>query len=163
ALLVVAAEAALWIAGVRDWRLLALWLLSPLVLSTLAIGNATVVVAVLAAVLWRDPGSPGPAAAAPSPGVALQRFPPPPPLPRPARRFRAAAYTAIAAPVAMLLAWAAIGFSGLGRYRDILSANRDVFGRDGPYLQQLLLQLDGTWRWALAAGIAAAVVLLAAA
>ena len=56
-----AACATLLVLGVRDFRCFALWLMTPMMLSTIAIGNATVLVILLVAVLWRwqtGPGSP---------------------------------------------------------------------------------------------------------
>jgi hypothetical protein len=60
----------------------------------------------------------------------------------------------------ILGSWAVIGFSGLGRYRSILSANDAIFSPNGPYLQGLVQQLGGSSRVALGAGIVAAAVLL---
>ena len=52
-LMAAAAVATLWVLGVRDVRCYAVWLLTPMMLSTVAIGNATTLVILLVAVLWR--------------------------------------------------------------------------------------------------------------
>lgn len=164
ALLVAAAVATLWILGVRDPRLYALWLLTPMVLSTAAIGNATVLVVFLTALMWRYRDRAVVAGAALAGAVAIKLFVAPLVVWLAAtRRYRAAAYATGIAAAAILGAWAVIGFSGLGRYASILRANRDVFGGDGPYVQQLVLQLGGSSGAALAAGIAVAALLLVAA
>ncbi len=76
------------------------------------------------------------------------------------RRYRAALLTAVCTPLVVLAAWAVIGFSAIGRYPSILSANTKVFSSSGPYLQGLLLQLHGSSTIALGAGIIAAAALL---
>jgi hypothetical protein len=160
-LLTAAACATLWVLGVRDVRCYALWLLTPMMLSTVAIGNATTLVILLVAVLWRWRDTPSIAATALIAAIATKLFVAPLIIWLVAtKRYRAAAIAAVGAPAVILSAWAAIGFSAIGRYGSILSANDSVYSRAGPYLQGLLLQLHGSSSLALGAGIAAAALLL---
>jgi alpha-1,2-mannosyltransferase len=164
ALLAVAAFAALRLLGVRDPRLYGLWLLTPMLLSTAAIGNATVLVVLLCALVWRYRDRAGVAGVALAAAVALKLFAAPLGIWLLAqRRYRAAGVAAGATAVLIFGAWACIGFTGLGQYTSILRTNRDVFGADGPFLQGLVLQAGGSSRAALAAGIVVAAALLSAA
>ncbi len=163
-LMAAAAAATLWVLGVRDVRCYAVWLLTPMMLSTVAIGNATTLVILLVAVLWRWRDTPWIAAAALIAAIATKLFAAPLIVWLIAtKRYRAAGLTAVGVPVVILGAWAAIGFSAIGRYGSILSANDHIFSRSGPYLQGLLLQLHQSSSVALGAGIAAAALLLAGA
>jgi hypothetical protein len=164
AILSAAALATLWVLGVRDPRQYVLWLATPMVLSTAAIGNATVLVVFFVALTWRWRDSPGRAAVALTAAIAIKLFVAPLVVwLLLTKRYRAAAYTVIATPLVILGAWAVIGFAGLSRYASVLSANRYMFGRNGPYLQQLMLQMGAPWRLALIVGIAAAAAFLVAA
>jgi alpha-1,2-mannosyltransferase len=159
--LAIAAAGTLWILGIRDARLYALWLFTPMMLTTTAIGNGTVLVVFLSAVLWRWRDSPRTAAVALSGAIAIKLFVAPMIVwLLITKRYRAAALTLLATPVLVICSWAVIGFSALGRYPSILTANRAVFGRDGPFVQQLVLQLGGRSVIALVAGIIAGTALL---
>lgn len=161
AVLVGAACATLYVLGVRNLRCYALWLLTPMVLSTIAIGNATMLVILLVAVVWRYRDTPWAAAIALTAAVAMKLFVAPLVIWLiVTRRYRAALLTAVCTPVVVLAAWAVIGFSAIGRYPSILSANTKVFSSSGPYLQGLLLQLHGSSSVALGAGVIAAAALL---
>lgn len=162
-LMTAAAAGTLWLLGVRDLRCYALWLLTPMMLSTIAIGNATTLVIFLAAALWRWRDSPWIAAGALIAAIATKLFAAPLVVWLIAtRRYRAAALTLAGVPLVVLCAWAAIGFSSIERYRSILSANNHIYSPAGPYLQGLVLQLHEPSTLALAAGVAAAALLLAA-
>lgn len=138
--------------------------MTPMMLSTIAIGNATVLVILLVAVLWRWRDRAWIAGAALIAAIAVKLFVAPLIVWLVAtRRYRAAAITAVGAPAAILAAWAAIGFAGISRYASILSANDKIFSPTGPYLQSLLLQLNVSSHVAVGAGIVAAAALLAAA
>lgn len=129
-----AACATLLILGVRDLRCFGLWLLTPMMLSTLAIGNATILVILFVAILWRWRDTPRVAAAALTAAIATKLFVAPLIVWLIAtKRYRAAVLTAIGTPAVILTAWAIIGFSAIGRYASILSANADIFSDDGPY------------------------------
>jgi len=163
-LMTAAAVGTLWVLGVRDLRCYALWLLTPMMLSTIAIGNATTLVVFLVALVWRFRDRAWIAAAALAAAIATKLFAAPLLLWLVAtKRYRAAALAAVGAPALVLAAWAAIGFSAIGRYASILSANDRLFSGSGPYLQGLLQQLHASPNVALACGVATAALLLAAA
>jgi len=160
-LMTTAAAGTLWVLGVRDPRCYAVWLLTPMMLSTVAIGNATTLVIFLAAVLWRWRDSPLIAGAALVAAIATKLFAAPLVVWLIAsRRYRAAALTVAGVPLVILSAWAAVGFAAIGRYSSILAANDRIYSPTGPYLQGLLLQLHAPSPVALAAGVAAAAALL---
>jgi hypothetical protein len=159
-----AATATLWVLGVRDLRCYALWLLTPMVLATALFGNATILIILLFAILWRWRDNAIVAAAALTAAIAIKLFVAPMIIWLLFRgRFRAAAYTALATPFFILGAWAAIGFSAIGRYVSILSANDHLWGRDGPFLQSLVMQVGGSSLLAGVLGALAATALIAAA
>jgi len=163
-LMVAAAVGTLWVLGVRDPRCYALWLLTPLMLSTITIGNATTLVIFLVAVLWRWRDSPWIAAGALVAAIATKLFVAPLLIWLIAtRRYRAAALTVAGVPLVVVSAWAVVGFAAIDRYGSILSANNHIYSPSGPYVQGLVQQLHESSSLALAAGIAVAAVLLAAA
>ncbi|HEX4521811.1 MAG TPA: glycosyltransferase family 87 protein [Gaiellaceae bacterium] len=160
-LMVAAAVATLYLLGVRDPRCYALWLLNPMALSTIAIGNATILVILLVAVAWRWRDSPWVTGLALAAAVAVKFFVAPLVIWMLAtKRYKAAAVTTLTVPVAVLTAWATVGFSGITRYPSILSMNDSIFSSNGPFLQGFVLQEHGSSHEALAAGIVAAFVLL---
>jgi alpha-1,2-mannosyltransferase len=162
-LMAAAACATLRVLNVRDFRCYALWLFTPMMLSTIVIGNATTLVILLVAIVWRWRDVPWIAATALVAAIATKLFVAPLVVwLLVTKRYRAAALTILGVPAVILAAWAVIGFRGLGRYGAILSANDHIFSRSGPYLQGLLLQLHASPSLALAAGAAAAATLLVA-
>ena len=163
-LMTIAAAATLWLLGVRDLRCYALWLLTPMMLSTIVVGNATTLVILLVAVLWRWRDSPWIAAGALVAAIATKLFAAPLVFWLLAtKRYRAAALTMAGVPLVVLSAWAVVGFAAIERYSSILSANNQIYSPAGPYLQGLVLQLHEPSSLAMAAGVAAAGLLLAAA
>jgi hypothetical protein len=163
-LMTAAACGTLWLLGVRDPRCFALWLLTPMMLSTVAIGNATTLVILLVAIVWRWRNRPWIAAGALVAAIATKLFVAPLVVWLIAtKRYRAAAVTVAGVPLVILSAWGVVGFAAIGRYSSILSANNHIYSPSGPYLQGLVLQLHESSNLALAAGVAAAVLLLAAA
>jgi hypothetical protein len=163
-ILAVAAFATLWVLGVRDWRCFALWTLTPLTFPTVFVGNATVLVVLCAALLWRYRDAAVPAAAALTAAIAIKLFAAPLILWMLfTRRYRAAAYTTVATPIVILGAWATIGFDGLRSYRSILEKTADDNGPYGPLLQGLVQQMGGSSRAAFVAGLAVAAALVASA
>jgi hypothetical protein len=159
-----ASAATLRVLGVRDLRCYFFWLLSPPILSTIVIGNATTIVVLLAALLWRWRHSPDRAGLSLAAAIAIKLFLAPLAVWLVVRRrYRAAVYALIAAPLAVLVAWACIRFSALTRYPAIVSANDHTFAKNSPFLQGLVLQLRGSATLSLAIGLAAAAVLLCAA
>jgi glycosyl transferase family 87 len=163
-LMAAAAVGTLAVLGVRDLRCYALWVLTPMMLSTIAIGNATTLVIFLLAVVWRRRDSPWIAAGALVVAIATKLFA------APfvfwlitTRRYRAAALTVVGVPLVLASSWAVVGFAAIDRYGSILSANNHIYAPAGPYLQGLVLQLHESSNVALAAGVVAAGLLLAAA
>jgi alpha-1,2-mannosyltransferase len=163
-LMAAAACATLWLLGVRDPRCYALWLLTPMMLSTVAVGNATTLVILFVAVLWRWRDSPLVAACALVAAIATKLFAAPLIVWLIAtRRYRAAALTAAGVPLVILSCWAVVGFAAIERYSSILAANNHIFSPSGPYVQGFVLQLHGSPQIAIAGGVTVAVILLAAA
>jgi alpha-1,2-mannosyltransferase len=157
-----AAAAALYVLGVRDLRCYALWLLTPMMLSTIAIGNATVLVVFFVALAWRFRDRQWPAGLALAAAIATKLFAAPLVVWLVAtKRYRAAAVAAAGGCAMIVVAWGSIGFAAIGRYPSILSANDHLWSPDGPYLQGLLQQLHASTTLALGAGILVAAMLLA--
>lgn len=156
--LAVAAFLVLWVLGVRDWRCYGLWLLSPLVVIPVLIGNATILVILCAALLWRYRNTAWAAATALSVAVAIKLFLAPLWLWLIfTRRHRAALYAAVIAPLVLLVSWALIQFDGLMRYPDLMRVMADQWGGDGALLYALGRQLglgDGAAILSVAAGLA---------
>jgi glycosyl transferase family 87 len=160
-LMTAAAAATLRVLGVRDVRCYAVWLLTPMMLSTIAIGNATTLVVLLVAVAWRFRDRAWIVGLTLAAAIATKLFAAPLVVWLVAtRRYRAAAIAAAGAPALILAAWASIGFSDIGRYPSILSANDRIWSPDGPYLQGLLEQLHSPSKVALGAGVVVAAMLL---
>src|SRR5262249_59841645 len=104
--------------GVRDPRCYALWLLTPMMLSTIAIGNATTLVIFLAAALWRWRDSPWLAAGALVAAIATKLFVAPLVVWLiVTRRYRTAALTLAGVPLVILSAWGLIGLAAVGSLR----------------------------------------------
>jgi alpha-1,2-mannosyltransferase len=163
-LMAAAACATLWLLGIRDPRCYALWLLTPMMLSTVAVGNATTLVILFVAVLWRWRDSPVVAAGALVAAIATKLFAAPLIIWLIAtRRYRAAALTAAGVPLVILSCWAVVGFAAIERYGSILAANNHIFSPSGAYVQGFVLQLHGSPLVAVVGGVTVAVLLLAAA
>jgi hypothetical protein len=163
-LMAASAVGTLAVLGVRDLRCYALWLLTPMMLSTIAIGNATILVIFLVAVLWRFRDRPWIAAGTLVAAIAMKLFAAPLVVWLIAtKRYRAATLTVVGVPLVILSSWAVLGFAAIDRYSSILSANDRIYAPAGPYLQGLVLQLHQPSRLALAAGVAVALILLAGA
>jgi hypothetical protein len=160
-ILAAASFATLWVLGVRDWRCYALWTLTPLTFPTVFVGNATVLVVLCAALVWRYRDCAVPAAAALSAAIAIKLFAAPLIVwMLITRRFRAAVYTTVVTPVVILGAWALLGFEGLTRYRGILEKTADDNGPYGPFLQGLIQQTGSSATAAFVTGLAVAAGLI---
>lgn len=153
-----AAAATLAVLGVRDWRCYLLWLLNSAVLSTAMTGNATVIVGLCLALLFRYRGrAGGPVALAVA--IAVKLFVAPMVLWLAfTGRVRAAALACVSAAVFAAVAWKTIGFEGLSGYPDQLTDNNRRFSDDGPLVQGLVQQLGGSGRVALLVGLSVAAV-----
>jgi hypothetical protein len=118
----------MWILGVRDWRCLVLAVSSPVVVHGLYYGNLTVLLLVPIAVAWRYRDRPRIAGLAVGAAVAAKLFVWPLMIwLLLTRRFRAAAWSAAAAAVLVLGAWATIGFEGLADYPALLRVVQNVY------------------------------------
>lgn len=142
ALLAACAFLTLRVLGVRDWRCYALWMTSAMVVFAIAFVNLHLAIVLLAAVLWRYRDTPWAAAAALSAALAFKL------VLAPlwiwflvTKRFRAAAYTAVAAPLLLLGSWALIGFDGLRQYPDLLAHANETWAERGTLIRGLLIQL----------------------
>jgi hypothetical protein len=160
-ILVVAGVGTLLALGVRDPRCHLLWLLTPLMLVPIASVDATPLIFVCAALLWRWRDRPLLAAAALTAGIALKL------LLAPlwlwlvlTRRFRAAAYVAIGAPLAILVPWGLLAFNGLLDYPTTLRIDARLWGADGAFIQALARQAGLSSAAALVVGALVAALLV---
>lgn len=163
AALLVAAFLVLWVLGVRDWRCHALWLSSPLVVIPVLIGNATLLVVLCAALLWRYRDVTWAAAAALVSAIAIKLFLAPLCLWLVfTGRWRAAVYAAAAAPIVVIGSWAFIRFDGLLAYPGLMRELADRWSGDGALVYGLGSQL-GLGGATSVVAVTAGVALLAAA
>jgi hypothetical protein len=155
------AVATLWILGVRDRRCYAFWLVTPLIFPTILVGNATIVVVFLCAVLWRFRDRAVRAGLALGAAVAVQLFAAPLVVWLIwTRRDKAAAIACASALTLMASAWALIDFEGLMQYPRQLSYVSKLLGSDGEFLQALLRQAGLAEHAALGIGVAVGLALL---
>ena len=158
--LIASAIGVLAVLGVRDPWCYAFMLLSLPVVEALVLGNASILVALGAALAWRFRHRPalGPIAVAATVAVKFWLWP----LVfwllivRPRSGVRAAVLLA----VVTLGAWAAIGFDGLLSYPALLHTEAQLFVRGGVLLVAALVQLNVAVKLAAAAGVVGGLVLL---
>lgn len=121
AFLIGAILAAVWILGVRDWRVLAVVVTSHPVISSVRLGTFTPVLLLLLAIAWRWRERRFAVGGALAVALSLKLFLWPVALwLAVTRRFAAAALSLALAAVGTLAAWAAIGFDGLATYPELL-------------------------------------------
>ena len=149
--------------GVRDPFCYALWMLSLPVVDSLMLGNASLLIALGCALVWRYRDRPTAAAIAAA-GVVVLKFWIWPLLvwlliTRPRSGIRAVAI----AGSATIVAWAVIGFRGLTAYPGLMHTEAQRFARIGVLFVASLIQLDVPIKLAAAAGVVAGVALLGAA
>jgi alpha-1,2-mannosyltransferase len=131
ALLVSAALLVPWVLGVRDWRCYGLLLLWPPVLSAVQTGSVTILLALGAALAWRFRARTGASAVAVGATLAVKLILWPLVVWMAATRRLLAAVAAVAVAAALVLgSWAAIGFTGLTDYPDVLRRLQDVVELD---------------------------------
>lgn len=132
ALLIVAILAAVRMLGVSDWRVLALIVSSPPVISSVRLGTLTPVLLLLLAISWRWRNLrwvPGGAIAL---ALALKLFLWPAIVWLAAtRRYREAGVAVAGAAALTVGAWALIGFDGMADYPELLRRLSDVFADRG--------------------------------
>jgi len=127
ALLVVSLFAAVWILGVRDWRVLGVVIASAPVIGAVGIGTLTPVLLLLVAVAWRWRDTFWVAGGAVGVAISLKLFLWPLVVWLAATRRWAAALGAAGLAVAMTFAaWAAIGWAGLSDYPELVRRLADV-------------------------------------
>jgi len=115
--------------GIRDWRCYTIALASCPVVLGVALGNIAVLLAPLAAYLWRHRDRAARGGLALGLAIALKLVLWPLLLWLIASRRRGAAFVAAAtASLSTLAAWALIGFDGLREYPRLLSVNTDLYG-----------------------------------
>jgi hypothetical protein len=124
--------AALRLAGVRDWRVHAIVLVSMPLTATLILGQIEGLSAICCALVWRFRDQLWPAALAVATAVAMKIvlwplalwlvF---------IRRWRSGVLGLATAAIVSLVAWAGIGFAGLTDYPRLLVADSDAFEDDG--------------------------------
>jgi alpha-1,2-mannosyltransferase len=141
AALSVVAFGTLWVLKVCDPRCYAVWLFTPMVFSTVLVGNATVVVVFLVALCWRYRDRLVIAGLVLGVAIALKLIAAPLLVWMIAsRRYRAALIAALVAPLLLLVSWAAIGLDGLSSYHQRLSDVAAASGLESQFLQGLLRQ-----------------------
>jgi hypothetical protein len=163
ALLVGAALAIPYVLGVRDWRCYGLLLLWPPVISAVQTGTVTLLLALGAALAWRHRDRT--AATATSIGVTLSLklilWPLLVWLAATRRVLSAVAALAVGALLA-LGSWAAIGFTGLTEYPDVLRRLQDVVELDSYTLYVVALDAGASSAVARAIWLAVGAVVLVA-
>lgn len=131
AVLVMVAVAIPFVLGVRDWRCYGLVLLWPPVISAIQTGNLTLPLGLAAALTWRFRDRPLPVSASIGLTLAAKFFLWPLVVWLAAtRRFTSAALACAVGAGLLLVSWAAIGFSGLVDYPDLLRKLEDTVGDD---------------------------------
>ena len=165
ALLIGSVLAALWILGVRDWRVLAIVVTAAPVITAVRLGTFTPLLVLLLAVAWRWRDRRWAAGSALALAITLKLFVWPVVVWLLAtRRYSAAAIAACVAGVLTFGAWAAIGFDGLTRYPELLRRLTDVVADRGLSLVALGSELGlpdvvaGALPWVIGLALLAAVV-----
>jgi hypothetical protein len=132
ALLIVSLFAAVWILGVRDWRVMGVVLASAPVIAAVRIGTLTPVLILLLAVAWRWRDRRWAVSGSLAAAIVLKLFLWPLVVWLVAtRRFMAAAMCAALAAGVTLAAWAVLGFEGLAEYPELVSKLTDVVADRG--------------------------------
>lgn len=127
AVLIVSLFAAVWILGVRDWRVMGVVIGSAPVISAVRLGTLTPVMILLLAVAWRWRDRRWVTGGSVAAAISLKLFLWPLVVWLAAtRRWAAAGIAAAVAATATVSAWAAIGFEGLTDYPELLRRLSDV-------------------------------------
>jgi len=133
---------ALWLVGLRDFRCYAIALVSLPVVAAVGYGNATGLLMLSTALLWKWRNRTHYGAAAFVCGLLIK------PVMWPlfvwlivTRRFRLALEAAVLAPLTALAGWAVIGFEGLAEYPALLRALSDAAASNGLLATNLLLDV----------------------
>ncbi len=142
ALLIASVLGAVWILGVRDWRVLAVVVTSQPVISSVRLGTFTPVLLLLVALAWRWRERRWVVGGALAAALSLKLFLWPLAVWLAAtRRFAAAGLTVCLALLGTLASWAAIGFAGLSTYPELLRRLEELVDDIGLSLVALGVQL----------------------
>jgi len=162
-LLILATLAIPYVLGVRDWRCFGLLLLWPPVIQGLQTGNATIVMALLAALAWRfrDRAALAGLALGTAFAVKLMLWPLAVWLAA-TRRYRAVAWMAGSALLLVLVPWAAVDFVGLREYPTLLREFGEALDDNAYSLYAVALDLGAGSAVARAVWAVAAIALLTA-
>lgn len=162
ALLVGAALVVPYVLGVRDWRCYGLLLLWPPVLSAIQTGSVTILLALGAALAWRYRARTGLSAVAVGSTLSVKLILWPLVVWMAATRRVLAAAGALAIGAALALgSWAAIGFTGLTDYPDVLRRLQDVVELDSYTLYVVALDAGASTTVARALWLAVGIAVLA--
>jgi Glycosyltransferase family 87 len=162
ALLVCAALAVPWVLGVRDWRCYGLLLLWPPILSAVQTGSVTLLLALGAALAWRYRARTGVSAVAVGSTLSVKLILWPLVVWMAATRRVLAAVTSVAIGAAIVLgSWAAIGFTGLVDYPDVLRRLQDVVELDSYTVYVVALDAGASTTVARALWLAVGIAVLA--
>lgn len=168
ALLIVSLLTAIWIVGVRDWRVLAIVVSSSPAISSVRLGTFTPVLVLLMAVAWRWRDRRWIAGGSLALAISLKIFLWPLVFWLAAtRRYAAAAIAAGLSAALTFGAWAAIGFDGLADYPDLVRRLTEVVATRSLSLVALGLEaglprgVADTLPWVVGLGLLAGVVVLA--
>ena len=163
ALSVLAVVGTLAVLGIRDWRCYGIVFAWPAVFSAVMVGNISIPLALAAALVWRYRDRFGPAAVSLGVGLAAKLILWPLGIWLLAtRRFRTAFLALVLAAIVVTLSWAAIGFDGIGQYPRLLRRIQELEEANGYTVYALALDFGASTAVARVAGVAVAVLLLAA-
>jgi Glycosyltransferase family 87 len=163
ALLVIAFAATLFVLGVRDWRCYGLGFLWPPVLDAIQTGNVTILLGLLAALVWRFRDREYAAGTALGVSLAVKILLWPLALWLAAtRRIRAALASVVVAAVGLAVSWGAIGFERLGGYPSLLRDASRIQEGESYTVYALALDLGAPSEVARALWIALAAALVIA-
>jgi Glycosyltransferase family 87 len=167
-LLIVCVLAAVWILGVRDWRVVGVVISSAPVIGAVAIGTLTPVLLLLVAIAWRWRSTFWVAGGAVAVAVSLKLFLWPLALWLAATRRWWAALAATGLAITMTFAaWAAIGWAGFSDYPDLVRRLADVVQDRGYSLVALGVEaglpegIAETLPWAVGLPLLAMAVMIA--
>jgi hypothetical protein len=153
--------AALYLVGVRDWRLYAVAVCSFPFVSTLGFGQTESLLALGVAVAWRWRDSPGGAVAVGAVVAAKLIVWPLVVWMLLTRRIRGAAIAVGSAVALLLLSWASIGFKGLPAYPRLLAADGRAFAGRTHSITALFMHMGVSQSLAQVLGVVLAVILAA--
>jgi hypothetical protein len=168
ALLIGSLLAAVWLLGVRDWRVLGVVVTSAPVISSVRLGTLTPLLILLLAVSWRWRDRRWVSGGALALVISMKLFLWPLVVwLAVTRRYAAAGIAAGLASLATIAAWAAIGFDGLAEYPELVRRLTDVVADRGLSLVALGVELGlprsvaGLLPWLVGLSLLGAVVVLA--